>query len=158
MMEILPIQSQDIDQICHIENSANQFPWSRKNFDDSLLSGYQGWIGRINNEVICFAIVQNILDEAHLLNICVIPLMQAKGHGKQMLYHVISCAQQRGASLMVLEVRRSNRRAHHLYTTVGFNEMSIRRGYYPALNGREDAILMGLEIFPEEVPRFETSG
>lgn len=151
------MQAEDLDLICHIEKSANQFPWSRKNFDDSLKSGYQCWVGRINNEVVSFAIVQNILDEAHLLNICVIPLMQAKGHGKQMLYHVISTAQQSGASLMVLEVRRSNRRAQQLYTAVGFNEMSIRRGYYPALNGREDAILMGLEIFPEDMPRVETS-
>jgi ribosomal-protein-alanine N-acetyltransferase len=47
---------------------------------------------------------------------------------------------------MFLEVRASNISAIALYENIGFNEMAVRRGYYPAHQGREDAILMGLAI------------
>lgn len=150
-MEIVAMQAEHIVPVWAIEKQANPFPWSRKNFEDSLQSGYQGWLGYEEDKLIAYAVVQTILDETHLLNICVTPLMQAKGYGKQMLYHVISLAQQRASGLVVLEVRRSNHRAQRLYSNLGFNEMSIRRGYYPALNGREDAVLMGLTLFADDL-------
>ena len=41
-----------------------------------------------------------------------------------------------------LEVRESNHNAYQLYLAAGFNEVDRRIGYYPAENGREDAIMM----------------
>lgn len=69
-----------------------------------------------------------------------------KGFGRQILNHVIEIALEQSAAIIVLEVRASNFRAQQLYLSTGFNEMSVRRGYYPAEQGREDGVLMGLEL------------
>lgn len=140
----------DLPAIHSIELAANQFPWSLKNFEDSLQAGYQGFVVRENQKIIAYALVQHVLDEAHLLNICVRPDRQRRGLGRQLLIAVIDAVSLRGANLMVLEVRRSNRHAQELYLSAGFNEMAIRRGYYPAVQGREDAVLMGMALFNSE--------
>ena len=80
------------------------------------------------------------------MNICVQLQHQGQGYGKAMLNHVVQFAKELGSVLIVLEVRRSNTKAQSLYTQAGFNEMSVRRDYYPAEEGREDAILMGLDL------------
>ena len=145
-MQLERMTAEDLPVIHDIENAANQFPWSLKNFQDSLQAGYQGWVVREAQQIIAFVLVQHVLDEAHLLNICVRPDRQGRGLGRQLLNAVIDAVSRRGSNLIVLEVRRSNRRAQELYLSAGFNEMSIRRGYYPAVQGREDAVLMGMTL------------
>ena len=146
-MHLEPMLTSDLPAVHAIETAANQFPWSLKNFEDSLHAGYQGWVVRKEQQIIAYALVQHVLDEAHLLNICVAPTLQGRGMGRQLLNAVIDAVSLRGSNLMVLEVRRSNRRAQELYLSAGFNEMSIRRGYYPSVQGREDAVLMGMALF-----------
>lgn len=137
----------DAANIHAIEAAANRFPWSVKNFEDSLDAGHHGWVYCDNQGLIVgYTIMQLILDEAHLLNICVRPDKQRQGYGLEILTHVIEFARSCQATLIVLEVRASNWSAKKLYEWQGFNEMSIRRNYYPAEQGREDAILMGLDI------------
>jgi ribosomal-protein-alanine N-acetyltransferase len=151
---ILPrvMLNDDLTEVHGIEKSANRFPWSIKNFADSLDSGHHAWVYCDAYDVIIgYAIVQLVMDEAHLLNICVRPDMQGEGYGRRILEHVIDHAKSRAAALLVLEVRRSNHRAQNLYSQFGFNEMTIRRGYYPAEQGREDAILMGLDLSMSEI-------
>jgi len=146
---ILPrvMLDEDLTQVHAIEKSANRFPWSVKNFSDSLDAGHYAWVFCDPYDVIIgFAIVQLVLDEAHLLNICVRPDMQRQGYGRRILEHIIDYSKSRSAVLLVLEVRRSNQHAQNLYEQFGFNEMTIRRGYYPSEQGREDAILMGLDL------------
>jgi len=135
-------------QLVHnIECSANQFPWTLKNFSDSLDAGHYAWVYSDAYDVILgYAIVQLVLDEAHLLNLCVRPDMQRQGYGRFILEHIIDFSKARSASIVVLEVRESNKKAQNLYEQLGFNEMSVRRAYYPAENGRENAILMGLDL------------
>ncbi len=153
-MKLSPMLATDLAAVHAIETAANQFPWSLKNFEDSLQSGYQGWVVREAEKVIAYALVQHVLDEAHLLNICVHPAEQGKGLGRQLLNAVIDAVCLRGSNLMVLEVRRSNRRAQELYLSAGFNEMSVRRGYYPAVQGREDAVMMGMTLFSADESLF----
>jgi ribosomal-protein-alanine N-acetyltransferase len=148
-MMLLPrtMLEDDLHDVHAIEKAANRFPWSQKNFADSLDAGHYAWVYCDSFDVVIgYAIVQLVIDEAHLLNICVRPDMQRKGYGRRILEHVIDHAMTRAATLMVLEVRSSNYRAQQLYQQLGFNEMSVRRGYYPAEQGREDAILMGLDL------------
>ncbi len=139
--------AEDLTEVHAIEKSANRFPWSIKNFADSLDAGHYAYVYCDPYDVILgFAIVQLVMDEAHLLNLCVRPDMQGKGYGRRILEHIIDYANSRSAALLILEVRYSNQRARNLYEQFGFNEMTIRRGYYPAEQGREDAILMGLDL------------
>ncbi len=139
--------SDDLVNVLNIEQQANQFPWSLKNFEDSLKANNQAWVF-VNdfNEIQGYTVVQKVVDETHLLNICVKEKYQGKGLGREILNHVITFANSISSVLIVLEVRSSNNRAQQLYLQSGFNEMSVRKNYYPAKEGREDAILMGLDL------------
>lgn len=139
--------NEDIERVHSVECAANQFPWTKKNFMDSVNAGHHAWVYSDQyDDIIGYAIVQLIVDEAHLLNICVDPHLQGRGFGRRILEHIIDHAKSRSAVSIILEVRRSNYRAQQLYLQSGFNEMSIRHGYYPAEKGREDAIIMGLDL------------
>ncbi|PHS31481.1 MAG: ribosomal-protein-alanine N-acetyltransferase [Methylophaga sp.] len=141
------MQQTDIAEVVAIENSATTFPWSVKNFEDSLKSGHYAWVFTDkSDEIVGYTIVQKVVDEAHLLNICVKPRVQGQGFGREILNHIVDFANSISSVLIVLEVRSSNQRAQQLYLQAGFNEMSVRKNYYPAEIGREDAILMGLDL------------
>ena len=141
------MQQDDLATVIKIEESANQFPWSKKNFEDCLKAHNQAWVFvDENDEIIGFTIVQQVVDEAHLLNLCIKPNKQRQGLGRVILNHVIDFANSISSVVIVLEVRSSNQRAQQLYLSAGFNEMSVRKNYYPASNGREDAILMGMDL------------
>jgi len=146
-MKSREMEQHDIAEVVAIEQAANQHPWSMKNFKDCLKAGHRAWVF-INDqqELIGYTIVQQVVDEAHLLNICVKPSLQGQGIGRKILDHVIAFANSVSSVLIVLEVRRSNDRAQQLYSQAGFNEMSVRKDYYPAEQGREDAILMGMDL------------
>lgn len=146
-MNVRKMQAHDIDAVLNIEQSANDFPWQKKSFEESLKTDHEAWVFyQQTDEIVGFAIVQRVLDEAHLLNICVKPAMQGQGLGKAILQHVIDYAKSLSSVIILLEVRRSNERAQQLYLQTGFNEMSVRKGYYPAKQGREDAILMAMDL------------
>ena len=101
----------------------------------------------LNGELIGYTLMMLVLDEAQLLNISVAKSHQKQGWGRVLLEHMIARAKHYKATNMFLEVRPSNVDAIALYENMGFNEMSVRRGYYPAPNGgREDAVLMGLAL------------
>ena len=141
-----PMQFEDLDRVMEIEPKIYSHPWSRGNFADSLHAGYSCWVYESAGEVIGYAVMMSVLDEAHLLNISIAAEQQGRGLGRELLNHLVDTARHHGATMMFLEVRPSNKNAIALYESMGFNEFSIRKGYYPAHNGREDAILMGLAL------------
>lgn len=141
-----PMQESDLDEVARIEPTIFPYPWSRGNFNDSLKSGYECWVYEQQAQILGYAVLMLVLDEAHLLNISIAVPWQGKGHGRQLLAHMMDIARERGALNMFLEVRPSNHSALGLYESMGFNEMAVRRGYYPAPNGREDAVLMGASL------------
>ncbi|HWT27911.1 MAG TPA: ribosomal protein S18-alanine N-acetyltransferase, partial [Methylophilaceae bacterium] len=87
-----------------------------------------------------------VLDEAHLLNLSIAHTHQGRGLGRALLEYMMQISRGHGAANIFLEVRPSNTPAIRLYEQVGFSEMAVRRGYYPAAHGREDAILMGMAL------------
>ncbi|HKV65001.1 MAG TPA: GNAT family N-acetyltransferase, partial [Rhodanobacteraceae bacterium] len=82
------------------------------------------------------------------LNVCVAPLHQGRGHGAYLLKRVLDLARWHHAERVFLEVRPSNELARAMYERAGFNEIGRRPGYYPARRGREDAIVMAMELLP----------
>lgn len=138
--------SSDLDSIMAIEPHIYSHPWTRGNFSDSLKSGYSAWVLEHHTEIIGYALMMIVLDEAHLLNLSIAKAYQKQGLGRYLLEYMIRIAGQLKSANMFLEVRSSNVSAIALYQNIGFNEMAIRRGYYPAHNGREDAVLMGLAL------------
>lgn len=141
-----PMQAADLDAIMAIEPTIYPYPWSRGNFSDSLDAGYSGWVYEENGVIIGYAMLMLVLDEAHLLNISIAKSHQGRGLGAALLEYMMQVARGHGAANMFLEVRPSNLAAIRLYERTGFNEMAVRRGYYPAADGREDALLMGMAL------------
>jgi ribosomal-protein-alanine N-acetyltransferase len=141
-----PMQMDDLDAIMVIEPQIYPYPWTRGNFSDSLNSSYSAWILMHNEEIIGYSLMMMVLDEAHLLNLSIAKTYQKQGFGRTLLEHMVEIAKNNQMANMFLEVRQSNVSAIALYENMGFNEMAIRHGYYPATNGREDAVLMGLVL------------
>ena len=140
------MQMADINAIMAIEPEIYPYPWTRGNFSDSLNAGYSCWIYEQDNSIVGYAVLMLVLDEAHLLNISIAKTCQGRGLGRTLLHHLMQIARNHGAAHLFLEVRPSNQAAIHLYESTGFNEMAVRRGYYPAAGEREDAILMGMAL------------
>lgn len=140
------MQLDDLDAIIQIEKVNFPFPWTVGNFKDSMTSGHYCVVLEIDDTIIGYAILMMVLDEAHLLNISVAPNCKGKGWGRHLLNHMMQTGQDKGGLNMFLEVRTSNASAITLYESIGFNEMGLRPGYYPAQHGREDALLMGVAL------------
>lgn len=141
-VEFLPMGEDDLDWVAEAERALHAFPWSRGNFADSLAAGYSCWIMKHDGHAIGYGVMMLILDEAHLLDISIARTAQGTGMGRELLDFLRSEARQRGAAQFFLEVRPSNEAALALYRKADFVQIGRRRGYYPAIEGREDAIVM----------------
>ncbi len=144
--EFAPLRADEVDAVLAVESRAYPFPWTRANFTDSLSSGYSAWTCRIDGELVGYAVMMLVLDEAHLLNLTVAPEWQCAGYGTLVMHHLFSTARRYGAKRMFLEVRPSNIAGQGLYRRLGFQTIGRRRGYYPAEAGREDAVVMALTL------------
>ncbi len=134
----------DLDEVVIIERAAYEFPWSRGNFEDSLRNGYFGVCMRhVTGTLIGYCVLMPVVDEMHLLNLCVAPLAQGAGAGLTLLREAVRIARTQGLDGLLLEVRPSNHRAIRLYEQFGFASIGRRKNYYPARHrAREDAIVM----------------
>lgn len=137
-----PMKFDDLDWVLQTEQVLHPFPWTRKNFEDSLFAGYSCWVMRLDGALAGYAVMMSVLDEAHLLNISVAQAVQGRGLGALLLDHLCDVAKRAGAIQMLLEVRPSNQAAQRLYVKAGFGLLSVRKGYYRAHEGREDALVM----------------
>lgn len=146
-VEMFPMNQNDLEAVAELEQSVQAFPWSRGNFADSLAAGHGVWVCRIGGELVGFSVIMVVVDEAHLLNVAVAKRYQGQGYGARLLRHVMGQAKLHGAAKLLLEVRPSNQRAVELYRLFGFRQIGLRRGYYPAAIGREDAL-----VFERELP------
>lgn len=140
-----PMVETDLDAVLKIEYAAFSHPWTRGLFADALNS-YQCWLMFEGQQQVGHGIIQLILEEAHLLNITVKPESQGRGLGLRLLEHLMEQARLGQATECFLEVRASNHSAYRLYERYGFNEVGRRRGYYPAIDGREDALIMACTL------------
>jgi len=140
----------DIDAVAAIENRAYVFPWTPGIFRDCLRAGHQCWVLEAGTQLLGYGVLSAAAGEAHLLNICIAPEYQGRGHGRRLLRRLIDLARWHKAQQVFLEVRPSNPAAIALYRDEGFNEIGQRPNYYPAAKGREDAIVMALELLPPD--------
>ncbi|URL01594.1 ribosomal protein S18-alanine N-acetyltransferase [Avibacterium sp. 20-126] len=143
MIKILPIQSQDFDRLFSIEQQAHLVPWSLGTLKNNQGERYFNLKLEKEQHIIGFAICQKVLDEATLFNLAIDPAYQGQGLGKQLLHSLIDKLREQGILTLWLEVRQSNEIAQKLYRQCGFNEVDIRKNYYPTLDGRrENAVVM----------------
>ncbi len=140
------ITEDELPQVLEIEQSCYEFPWSRNIFLDCIRVGYHCRAMQLDGLIVAYAIMSVAAHEAHLLNLCVAPAHQRRGHGRLMLEHMLETARRLHAEACFLEVRRSNQAALRLYHAAGFNRIGVRKNYYPAVDGREDAVTYALQL------------
>ncbi len=141
-----PMREEDIAGVLAIEDSAYTHPWGEGIFLDCLRVGYSCWLMEREEEIIAYGVMSIAAGESHLLNLCVKPQLQNMGYGRMMLDYLLDLARQHKADMAFLEVRPSNRYAIKLYRNSGFDEVGMRRNYYPAIIGREDAIILARSL------------
>lgn len=146
LMRIRTMTHADIPAVMVIERKNYPFPWSEDIFTDCFKAGYRCWVCESQNKVVGYSLLSIAVGEAHILNISVDPAEQKQGIGRKMMENALDYARGR-AETVFLEVRPSNIHAIALYENLGFNEIGVRKGYYPAENGREDAIMLALQLF-----------
>jgi [ribosomal protein S18]-alanine N-acetyltransferase len=145
-LEFRPMVQSDLPWVAARERELHATPWTEGNFADSLEAGYSCWVVSQGEELVGYAILMVVVDEAHLLNITVAAARQRGGVGGALLARLCGLARQVGAQQMFLEVRPSNEPAQALYRRTGFQLIGRRKGYYPGPRGREDALVMRLPL------------
>lgn len=132
----------DLEEVLAIENAVYSHPWTRGNFADSLRAAYPCRTWRHGSGLIGYFVLMVAAGEAHLLNLSIAAAWQRRGHGTALLGEAMRIARELGARQMFLEVRPSNVPGLALYERHGFRKIGQRRGYYPARQGREDALVL----------------
>lgn len=141
-----PMRGTDLDVVLAIERAAYPFPWSEAIFRDCLRVGYCCWVLEVEQAVIGYGIMQVAAGESHLLNLCVHPAYHRQGFGRTLLDRLLTLAREHHADITLLEVRPTNVAAVALYHTLGFNEVGVRRAYYPDHGGKEDALILARSL------------
>lgn len=146
-LQLINLEPTDVDQMTLIEARAHSHPMSKNILADCFGPLYRVLgLKHLDGSLFGFAIIQQIIDEVTLLDICITPEQQGQGYGRLLLNAIIDFVSTSDAVVLMLEVRESNLAARELYQQVGFVETGRRRGYYPLVDGKEDAILMDLAI------------
>lgn len=150
--QLTTMRAQDLEQVVAIENEAYPFPWTRGNFLDSLQSNYEAWVVRgPDGELAGYFLAMPVVDEMHLLNITVRPALQGKKLGRLLIDKVIALTHAMKMQSLLLEVRPSNPHALAIYHHLGFEQIGVRKNYYPSTGStREDAIVMRLMLTEHE--------
>lgn len=142
----------DLDAVIEIEDAVYSHPWTRGNFSDSLKAGYHcatlrtSDASRTPGELLGYFVLLIAVGEAHLLNLSVSAARQRQGIGSGLLREVLRLGREGEARHVFLEVRPSNAAAIALYAGFGFKHIAERPGYYPAHGGREDALVLTLDL------------
>src|ERR1700724_1100654 len=143
---IRPMRATDVAEVVAIERAAYQFPWSEGIFRDCLRVGYLCRVVTVDRQVLAYGVMSFGAGEAHTLNLCVSEAYRCRGVGKRLLRALMERAAAAGMAEAFLEVRPSNTAAIRLYLALGFEQVGMRRGYYQAVGGREDAAVLKLSL------------
>ena len=143
---IRPMSESDVTDVIAVERASYQFPWSEGIFRDCLRVGYVCRVVTVEDLIMGYGVMSVGAGEAHILNLCIGETYRCRGVGRRLLTYLIERGAAAGMSEAFLEVRPSNTAAIRLYQSVGFEQVGMRRGYYQAVGGREDAAVLKLAL------------
>lgn len=143
IVRVRPLTEADLATVLEIERAAYEFPWSEGVFRDCMRVGYRCLAAvDLSGEILGYGLLSVAAGEAHILNVCVAPPHRRQGVATLILEHMAGIAHGEHADSLLLEVRPSNVAALSLYRDLGFEAVGRRKRYYPAVSGREDALLL----------------
>lgn len=145
-VQLRPMTEADVDRVTALERDSYPFPWSEGIFRDCLRVDYVCRVMEVGPGLIGYGVMSYGAGEAHILNLCVREAMRGRGIGRSLLRHLLGNAAAAGMDEVFLEVRPSNLAAIRLYQSTGFEPVGVRRGYYQAVGGREDATVLRLGL------------
>ena len=148
-VDIRPMHELDVPVVVAIERSSYQFPWSEGIFRDCLRVGYVCRVVEADGDTAGYGIMSVGAGEAHVLNVCVRDEYRCRGLARRVLLYLLDRARIAGMYEAFLEVRPSNIAAARLYHSLGFEQVGVRRGYYQATVGREDAAVLRRILLPD---------
>jgi [ribosomal protein S18]-alanine N-acetyltransferase len=102
----------------------------------------------VDGRVIAYGVMSFGAGEAHILNLCVSGALRCRGVGRRLLGTLLDRAAAAQMTEAYLEVRPTNTSAIRLYLSLGFEQVGMRRGYYQAVGGREDAAVLKRALRP----------
>jgi ribosomal-protein-alanine N-acetyltransferase len=146
MPRLRDMRAEDTAEVAAIEQASYEFPWTEGIFRDCLRVGYRCRVLHVGETLIGYAILATAAGEAHLLNLCVRVERRREGFGEFLLDHMLDLARADGSQRIFLEVRPSNHAARELYRRARFEQIARRPRYYQAEDGREDALVLALEL------------
>lgn len=148
MVSIRAYTPDDFAAVYHVNQISDEFHWREESMRDCLSnSAHFCWVLEIDNQIEAFIIVSVAAQESEIWNLCVAPHVQRRGYASLLLKHALAFVKEKGAQMMFLEVRVSNKAAQALYQAFGFNEFSIRKNYYRYHGDtREDALVFALNL------------
>lgn len=141
-LEFRAMREHDLPAVLDLERSAYPYPWTEGILRDCLLVGYDCRVMELAHVLVGYSICSAGAGEAHLLNLCVREQFRGRGLGRRLLLQAMQRAAAAGARVLFLETRPSNVAAVRLYQTMNFVQIGVRRGYYQAETGREDALVL----------------
>lgn len=136
----------DVERVMEVEQGAYPFPWTEGIFRDCMRVGYGCWVLEHDGDVVGHAVIAIAAGEAHLLNLTVDARNQGRGLGRFLLRNLVAHARSEGVETLFLEARPSNLAALSLYRSEGFTQVGTRPRYYPAQEGREDALVFSIRL------------
>ena len=150
-LSFAPAELDDLTVMIKNETRSYAFPWTEGVFRDCISGPQDCWVAiDTNDQIIGHAFLSVAAAEAHLLNLCISRDQQGYGYGRQFMHFLLGRLKGLGVETLFLEVRPSNRVAVALYESMGFREIGIRKDYYPAPLGREDARVFALQFSASE--------
>jgi [ribosomal protein S18]-alanine N-acetyltransferase len=151
-VDIRPMNDLDVPMVGAIERAGYQFPWSEGIFRDCLRVGYVCRVVEVSSDMAGYGIMSVGAGEAHVLNVCVREEYRCRGLARRVMLYLLDRARTAGMYEAFLEVRPSNTAASRLYHSLGFEQVGVRRGYYQAALGREDAQVLRRVLYPDSKP------
>ena len=145
-VQLRPMAEEDLARVSAVERESYSFPWSEGIFRDCLRVGYVCRVVEIGFDLVGYGVMSTGAGEAHILNLCVRETMRGRGIGRTLLRQLLDLAVEAGVEDAFLEVRPSNLAAIRLYQSFGFVPVGVRKGYYQAAGGREDATVLRLSL------------
>ena len=139
-----------MESLAAIDAAVNPSPWHPGQFE-AACGGIEdkaesALVVEEEGRVCGFIIFSCVLDQACIHNIAVQPALQGRGLGRALVVAALNEMKRAGAACCLLEVRASNQAARGLYAALRFQLDGVRKNYYPAPGGREDALLMSRQL------------
>jgi ribosomal-protein-alanine N-acetyltransferase len=138
-----PATEEDLDAVVEIEQQSLRPPWTRAAFAAELeKKTSRFWVvtdDETDKKVMAYAVFSFPAEQAHLLTFAVHPEFRRAGLGAYLLRRLINYVMRKNGDSIVLEVRKGNTHAVHLYQSLGFVVIHTIPRFYPE---GEDAFSM----------------